>query len=270
MNGPILAHRDGAVQVLSFNNPAARNALTPEVYKALPAALDEAQRDAGVAAIVLTGVGGPFCAGGDLNRLAQRRAMTPPERRAGIEGLHDMIRAIRDCSKPVIAAVEGAAAGAGLSIALACDMLLTAPNASFSVAYVKVGLSPDGGVTALLSGFVSRQLLTEFCLTGRPVTGERMHALGVVNRLVERGNVLAEAIAMAQSLASGPERAIARIKILCRHAGENTLEAQLDLEARYMTESLGDDEAAEGISAFFEKRPPDFSTLRRTPTVHSQ
>ena len=269
MNEPILARRDGAVQVLSFNNPAARNALTPEVYAALPAALAEAGRDPEVGAIVLTGVGSAFCAGGDLNRLAQRRAMTPPERRAGIESLHDMIRAIRDCSKPVIAAVEGAAAGAGLSIALACDMLAAARNASFSVAYIKVGLSPDGGATAFLSGLVSRQLLTELCLTGRPVTGERMHALGVANRLAEPGSALTEAIAMAQSLAAGPERAIARIKPLCRQAGENTLEAQLDLEAQYMTESLGDDESAEGIAAFFGKRPADFSALRRVSPVDS-
>src|SRR5215469_9609211 len=101
MSEPILARREGAVQVLSFNNPAARNALTTEMYKALPAALAEAQRDPDIGAIVLTGVGKIFCAGGDLNRLAQRRAMTPEDRRAGIELLHDLVRAIRDCSKPV-------------------------------------------------------------------------------------------------------------------------------------------------------------------------
>jgi enoyl-CoA hydratase/carnithine racemase len=208
-----------------------------------------------------------FCAGGDLNRLAQRRAMTPPDRRAGVEVLHTMIRAIRDCSKPVIAAVEGAAAGAGLSIALACDLLVAARNASFSVAYVKVGLSPDAGATAFLSGCVSRQLLTELCLTGKPVTGERMHALGVANRLAEPERALTEALAMAQLLAAGPDRAIARIKNLCRRAGENTLDAQLDLEADYMTESLGDDESAEGIGAFFGKRPADYVALRRGAAV---
>jgi enoyl-CoA hydratase/carnithine racemase len=269
MNEPILSHRDGAVQVLSFNNPAARNALTAEVYAALPAALAQAQQHPGVGAIVLTGGGGVFCAGGDLKRLAQRRAMTPAERRVGIERLHAMIRAIRDCSKPVIAAVEGPAAGAGLSIALACDMLVAARDAAFSVAYVKVGLSPDGGATAFLSEVVSRQLMTELCLTGKPVAGERMHALGVVNRLTEPGSALAEATAMAQTIAAGPERAIARIKNLCRHAGDNTVDAQLDLEAGHMAESLGDDEAAEGISAFFDKRPADFAALRRTPALSS-
>jgi enoyl-CoA hydratase/carnithine racemase len=269
MNEPILARRDGAVQVLSLNNPSARNALTAEVYKALPAALAEAERDTSVGAIVLTGVGATFCAGGDLNRLAQRRAMTPSERREGIESLHGMIRAIRDCGKPVIAAVEGAAAGAGLSIALACDLLVAARNASFSVAYVKVGLSPDGGATAFLSNFVSRQLLTELCLTGKPVTGERMQALGVANRLAEPGDALTEALGIARTLAAGPERAIGRIKALCRRAGENTVDAQLDLEARYMVESLGDDEAAEGINAFFGKRPADFAALRLATVAQS-
>ncbi|WP_053572879.1 oxepin-CoA hydrolase, alternative type [Caballeronia cordobensis] len=269
MTQSILSRREGAVLVLSLNNPAARNALTTEMYHALPAALADAQRDPEVGAIVLTGVGGVFCAGGDLNRLAQRRAMTPPDRRAGVEVLHTMIRAIRDCTKPVIAAVEGAAAGAGLSIALACDLLVAARNASFSVAYVKVGLSPDAGATAFLSGCVSRQLLTELCLTGKPVAGDRMHALGVANRLAEPGSALPDALAMAQLLAAGPERAIARIKSLCRRAGENTLDAQLDLEADYMTESLGDDESAEGIGAFFGKRPADYVALRRGSIVQS-
>lgn len=106
-------------------------------------------------------------------------------------------------------------------------------------------------------------------MTGRPVTAERMHALGVANRLAEPGSALSEAVALAQSLAAGPERAIARIKSLCRQAGGNTVEAQLDLEADYMTESLGDDESAEGINAFFGKRAADFSALRRVSEVTS-
>ena len=246
--------------VLSFNHPQARNALTPEMYRAVPEALARAAADTSVAALVLTGVGGVFCAGGDLRRLAQRRAMAPQERRAGIEGLHGLVRAIRDCGKPVIAAVEGAAAGAGLSIALACDLLVAARDAHFSVAYVKVGLSPDGGVTALLSEFVSRQLLTELCLTGARISGTQLHAQGAVNRLCESGAALQEALALANTLAPGPQRAMGRIKQLCRQAGSNSLEAQLELEATLMVESLGDDEAAEGIRAFLDKRPANFRT----------
>lgn len=261
MSEPLLVHREGAVLVLSNNNPAARNALTPEFYAALPQALAEAEVDPAIGAVVLTGVGAAFCAGGDLHRLALRRTMTPAVRRANLEGLHDLIRAIQNCSKPVIAAVEGAAAGAGLSIALACDMLVVARNASFSVAYVKVGLTPDGGATAFLSEFVSRQVLTELCLTGERISGERMHALGAVNRLVEPGDALPAAITLAASIACGPQRAMARIKKLCRAASGTTLEQQLELEAGHMVESMGDDEAAEGIAAFFAKRRADFSGL---------
>lgn len=266
MSEPLLWRREGAVLVLSINNPMARNALTPEFYAALPQALAEAQADPAIGGVVLTGVGWTFCAGGDLHRLALRRAMTRSVRRANLEGLHDLIRAIQNCSKPVIAAVEGAAAGAGLSIALACDMLVAARNASFSVAYVKVGLTPDGGATAFLSEFVSRQVLTELCLTGERITGERMHALGAVNRLVESGTALPAAITLAASIACGPQRAMARIKTLCRQASANTLEQQLELEAGHMVESMGDDEAAEGIAAFFAKRAADFSILRSSST----
>ena len=142
---PLLQRREGAVLVLSNNNPAARNALSPAFYAALTEALAQAEADATVGAIVLTGEGGHFCAGGDLRQLAKRRELPIEERRAKLEGLHDLTRAVRDCRKPVIAAVEGAAAGAGLALALACDMLVAARNAVFSVAYVKVGLTPDGG-----------------------------------------------------------------------------------------------------------------------------
>ena len=236
---PLLQRREGAVLVLSNNNPAARNALSPAFYAALTEALAQAEADATVGAIVLTGEGGHFCAGGDLRQLAKRRELPIEERRAKLEGLHDLIRAVRDCRKPVIAAVEGAAAGAGLSLALACDMLVAARNAVFSVAYVKVGLTPDGGATAFLAEFVSRQVLTELCLTGERISGERLHALGPVNRLAEPGEAL------------------------CRSAYAQPLDDQLELEAQLMVQSQATEESREGIGAFLEKRPADFVRLRQ-------
>ena len=265
MNGPLLSRREGAVMVLLNNNPAARNALSPTFYIALKQALDQAQADPQIGAIVLTGVDGMFCSGGDLRQLALRSTLTLPERRTHLEGLHLLIRAIRDCSKPVIAAVEGAAAGAGLSMALACDLLVTARNAVFSLAYVKVGLTPDGGATAFLAEFVSRQVLTELCLSGERFNGERLHALGAVNRLTAPGEALTQAVALAASVAAGPLRAMASIKALCRSAHQATLEEQLEHEARHMVQAQGDDEAAEGIAAFLEKRSADFVSLRAGP-----
>ena len=262
MSGPLLSRREGAVLVLLNNNPAARNALSPAFYAVLTQALSEAQADSQVGAIVLTGVDGMFCSGGDLRQLATRRHLTLDQRRQRLEGLHDLVRTIRNCTKPVIAAVEGAAAGAGLSLALACDMLVAARNAVFSVAYVKVGLTPDGGATAFLAEFVSRQVLTELCLSGERFNGERLHALGAVNRLTEPGQALDAAILLANSVASGPLRAMASIKQLCRSASQATLDEQLELEAQHMVRAQGDAEAAEGIGAFLEKRTPDFVALR--------
>ncbi|WP_315128715.1 oxepin-CoA hydrolase, alternative type [Comamonas antarctica] len=259
----LLSRREGAVLVLSNNNPAARNALSPAFYQALTQALADASSDSTVGAIVLTGEGGHFCAGGDLRQLVKRRELSLPERREKIEGLHDLIRAVRACPKPVIAAVEGAAAGAGVSLALACDMVVAARNAVFSVAYVKIGLTPDGGATALLAQFLSRQVLTELCLTGERISGERLHALGAVNRLAESGAALAEAIALAQQLATGPDVAMAHIKALCHAAYDNTLEQQLDAEREFMVQAQASEESREGMAAFLEKRSPDYTQLRK-------
>ncbi|WP_025513178.1 oxepin-CoA hydrolase, alternative type [Bordetella trematum] len=262
MSEALLSRREGGVLILSNNNVAARNALSPAFYAALTGSLREAATDPAVGAIVLTGEGGHFCSGGDLRQLAGRRELPQAERRERLEALHDLIRSLRDCPKPVIAAVEGAAAGAGLSLALACDMLVAAHDAVFSVAYVKVGLTPDGGATAFLAEFLSRQLLTELCLSGDRVSGARMAELGVVNRLTETGQALAAATTLAATLAQGPELAMARIKALCRHAPRNTLEEQLELEARDMVRSQETEESREGISAFLEKRRADFGRLR--------
>jgi len=263
MSHVLLIRREGAVLVLSNNNVAARNALSIEFYIAVKNALRDAAQDKAVGAIVLTGEGGHFCSGGDLRQLAKRRELDVENRRVLLEGLHDLIRSVRDCPKPVIAAVEGAAAGAGLSLAMSCDMLVAAKDAKFTVAYVKVGLTPDGGATAFLAECVSRQVLTELCLTGTPLSGERMHALGVVNRLVESGGALACAVALAAEISNGPLHAMSRIKHLCRHAMHHSLEDQLELEAQYMVEAMGSEESKEGIDAFLNKRQPHYATLRQ-------
>ena len=259
----LLIEQHDAVRLLINNNPAARNALSPELSVQLPAALAQAQDDPEVGAIILTGAQGYFCAGGDLRQLATRQALSPAERLRMLDRLHGMINAIRHCSKPVIAAVEGGCAGAGFSLALACDLLVTSPEAAFSMAYVKVGLSPDGGATAFLSQFVSRQVLTELCLSGERISGERLHALGAVNRLVAADQVQSTALALAAQLAQGPSRAMGRIKQLCQHAYGNDVTTQMALEAEQMVTSQGDAEAAEGIAAFLEKRRADFTALRK-------
>ncbi len=264
MTETIKIERKGDVMVVVNDNPANRNALNPDFYVGFAKTLEQASSDPTIGAIVLTGAGNFFCSGGDLNRLKSNAERTPEERRGGIDRLHGMISAMRDCPKPIIAAIEGGAAGAGASLALACDMIVAASEAYFSIAYVKVALSPDGGVTAFLGKALPRQLVTELCLTGKPITVERLHQFGVVNHLVEPGSALDEATQVAQRLTRGPARTMARIKSLCHGAQENTLQEQLDFEADLMVMSQGDGEAAEGIGAFLEKRKPNFTDLRRT------
>lgn len=261
MNEAVLARREGPVLVLINNNQAERNALTPVFFEEMLLHLEQAQANPEIVAIVLAGAGDFFCSGGSLQVLAMCNRLEPAERRAQIEKLHSLIRAIRDCGKPIIAAVEGGAAGAGVSLALACDMLVMARGAYFSVAYVKVGLTPDGGATAFFAEYASRQLLTELCLTGDRIGAERLAQLGAVNRLVEPGQAENEAITLAARIAGGPPRAMSRIKALCRQAYGTILEEQLELEALHMVNSMGDAEAAEGIAAFFAKRPAQFRAL---------
>lgn len=179
--------------------------------------------------------------------------------RASVELLHGFVRAIRAAPLPVIAAVEGIAAGAGFSLALACDLLVAAEDARFIMAYVKVGLNPDGGATAFLARGLPPQMAAELLFTGAPVSAGRLAELGVINRLVPPGRAFDEAMGWASELASGPPVALGRAKRLIETAPHQDLDRQLDLEADLMTDAVHHAEAGEGIDAFLAKRKPDFS-----------
>lgn len=234
-----------------------RGALSPDLYHAIHEAIALAG-ETRIRAVMLTAEGGFFCAGGDLNVLIERRSLSEAERREKIEDLHGMITAVRTSPVPVIAAVEGGAAGAGASLALACDLIVAAEQAKFTAAYVKAGLVPDGGLTSALSRMVPRPLAMEMCLLARPVTAERMHALGAVTAVVEAGQVDDAAHALADELAKGPRKAQSKIRELVSAAYETTEQAQLEAERNGMAEASGGPEAAEGIAAFLEKRAPSF------------
>lgn len=258
MSATFEQYREGPVALLLNNNPQSRNALSREYYEGACQALAEVGSDPQVGAVVLAGANSYFCSGGDLNQLITRQQTPESQRRADIEKLHQLIRAIRSCPKPVIAAVDGGAAGAGVSLALACDMVVMAEDAYLSVAYVKVGLTPDGGVTAFLAELLPRQLLTELVMTGDRIGATRLATLGLVNELSKPAGAQQDAIALAQRLSRGPERALARIKQLAHSAYARSVDEQLNEEARCMAVSLGEAEAAEGIKAFFDKRAPDY------------
>ena len=206
----IQVRTEGRVGIVTLYRPKQLNALNDQLIDELGAALKAFDADAAIGCMIVTGSEKAFAAGADIGAMASY-SFADVYKGDYITRNWETIRQIR---KPVIAAVEGAAAGAGLSMALACDMLVAAKNSVFSVAYVKVGLTPDGGATAFLAEFVSRQLLTELCLTGERISGERLHALGPVNRLAEPGEALTQALALAAQVATGPDLAMGRIKAL--------------------------------------------------------
>jgi len=260
MSVPLVKVEDqGDRLVVENRNTTRRNALSPEYYQGLKSALTTAASEPRLKVVILTAKGPFFCAGGDLNLLAQRQYLPLEDRAERIESLHELIRLIRNCPKPVIAAVEGGAAGAGLSIALACDFIVAAVGAKFSAAYVKAGLVPDGGLTSTLTSLLPRALVSEICLTGQAVSAERFFNLGAINRLCPASQTLAVAQDIASGLAAGPSTTQASIKALLTSAQTTDPDTQLDAERDAMAKAIASPDAIEGIAAFFEKRAPDFN-----------
>ena len=235
-----------------------RNALGPEMYAAGIEALNAAENNPDVRSVIITGEGANFCAGGNLNRLLANRQQPPEVQSRSIEGLHGFIECIRTYPKPVIAAVEGAAAGAGFSLALACDLLVAARNSIFVMSYSTVGLSPDGGGSWQLAQKLPVNLAMEWMLTAERQTADRLLALGLVNKLSDAGDALQASLVLASSLNARAPNVIASIKELAQSAQTNSLHTQLDAERVHFVKNLHHSNAQEGIEAFLGKRPPRY------------
>lgn len=252
----VLTERRGRVLHLVNNAPEQRNAFGLDFYDGMIPALETAAEDDGVGAVVISGAAGFFCAGGDVKRLAVAHKHDFAERRKGVDRLHELMRAIRDCPKPMIAAVEGGAVGAGASLAAMCDLIVAAPDSYFMLAYVKIGIVPDGGATWSFARALPRQFVTEMALTGGRVASTRMHELGLVNRIAD--DAVADALGWAGELANGPAGSMGVIKRLIREAEEASLEAQFEAEAVGIANALASPDGIEGATAFLEKRKPNF------------
>lgn len=250
----LLARRDGAVLVLTISNPAARNAMHPSLYRTAVGMLREAAGDRAVRAIVLAGEGDHFCGGGDVGRLAWQRGRPPEEQAAHLDALHDWVMAMHDAPQPVIAAVEGAAAGGGFSVCLGCDLIVAAEDARFVMSYVRLALTPDGGGSDSLARALPPQTALELLLDGGVCDAARLHALGVVNRVVPHGEALATAMAWARRLADGPFDAQADIKRLVHAARGRSRRAQLDAERDAFVRHLHGEACGAGLSAFLAGR----------------
>jgi enoyl-CoA hydratase/carnithine racemase len=258
MTAELKSTSQGRTMVLTLSNPDHRNALAPEMYAAGVEALGVAETSPEVRSVILTGEGSIFCAGGNLQRLQGNRQLPPEVQAQSIEGLHSWIEAIRTFPKPVIAAVEGAAAGAGFSLALACDLIVAAEDAVFVMAYSNVALSPDGGASWSLVRALPRQLASELLLGGERIGARRLHELGVVNRVASPGGALDEAHRLAERLNARAPNALASIKELIGEAEGAPLNEQLARERDHFVKNLHHPNAGIGIAAFLSKRPPEY------------
>lgn len=251
---------DDSVAIITLNRPDALNALSLGLTRDLNASISKAIADK-CRAVVLTGAGRAFCAGGDLREmqvLAQKEGRIEAFLEAPLGALHDLIRLIRETPIPFVAAVNGICAGAGTNIALACDIVIAAENASFNEAFVKIGLSPDCGGTFFLPRAIGEKLAAELFMTGESVTAERAAQFGMINRVVPAEDLMTDALVIAEKLASAPTGAIGRIKKMLNASYSNNLEDQLALEHKCQIESGRSEDFKEGVAAFFEKRPPRF------------
>ena len=256
MTASLKSHSHGQTMVLTISNPEHRNALGPEIYAAGVEALNVAESSPEVRSVVITGEGSHFCAGGNLQRLQANRQQPPQVQTDSIESLHNWIETIRAFPKPVIAAVEGSCAGAGFSLALACDLTVAAQNSVFVMAYSNVALSPDGGATWSLLRALPRATALQLLMCGDRIEAQRLHTLGVINTVSQPGEALTDALVLAARLNDRAPNALASIKELGNEALSASLHAQLATERDHFVRNLHHANAGEGIAAFLEKRKP--------------
>lgn len=258
MPSELLTERRGTTLVLTISDPASRNTLSAQVIAAGIEALGVSESSADVRAVVVRGDGAHFCAGGNVQGLRERRAAGEAAQRTMLDHLHHWIEAIAVYPKPVIAAVEGAAAGAGFSLALGCDLLVAADDARFVMSHAKLGLSPDGGATARLAAALPPSLVKRWLWLAEPVSAATLHQHGLVAALARPGHALDDALALAERLAAMATGAIASVKELVADAPQRSLVDQLEAERDHFLANLFDADGAEGLQAFVDKRAPRF------------
>jgi 2-(1,2-epoxy-1,2-dihydrophenyl)acetyl-CoA isomerase len=255
----VLVRVESGVQRITLNRPERLNAFNLEMHAGLAAALEEAERDASIRALLVTGSGRGFCAGADL----AERDMKPGSAIDLGESLerryNPLVKRMRALPKPIVCAVNGVAAGAGANFALACDLTLAARSASFIQAFVKIGLVPDCGGTWFLPRLAGLQRAMGLAMTGERLSAEEAERCGVIWKCVADGELLPEAEKLALALAQGPTRTLGLIKKAVYSSTGNSLEAQLDVERDLQREVGKGEDYREGVAAFREKRAPKFT-----------
>ncbi|BAD70113.1 enoyl-CoA hydratase [Thermus thermophilus] len=250
----VLKERQDGVLVLTLNRPEKLNAITGELLDALYAALKEGEEDREVRALLLTGAGRAFSAGQDLTEFGDRK----PDYEAHLRRYNRVVEALSGLEKPLVVAVNGVAAGAGMSLALWGDLRLAAVGASFTTAFVRIGLVPDSGLSFLLPRLVGLAKAQELLLLSPRLSAEEALALGLVHRVVPAEKLMEEALSLAKELAQGPTRAYALTKKLLLETYRLSLTEALALEAVLQGQAGQTQDHEEGVRAFREKRPPRF------------
>jgi 2-(1,2-epoxy-1,2-dihydrophenyl)acetyl-CoA isomerase len=259
MTSVIQTQRVGRVALIELNRPDSLNAIDLEARRALAMALDEVARDPDVGAVVLAGAGRFFCAGADLKGGAANPDST--QRRAARALVHDfqpLVESITRIDKPVIAAVNGGAVGFGMSLALACDLMIMAEDAYLLSSFVNVGLLPDGGVAWLLSRRIGFGLTFEALVEAQKLDAPRCMELGVANRVVEPESLRDKALEWATQLAARAPIAVALTKRIIRLSQDSSLSDAMMMEAEMQAVCAATEDAQEAMAAFAEKRPPKF------------
>ncbi len=255
---PVLLEFEGGIARLRFNRPDALNAADEDMARAFLAACRALAQRTDLRVVVLSGEGRAFLAGGDLGRFHADLPGAADTARRIIAPLHEAMLELAALPQPVIASLHGAVAGAGLSIALACDLAIAASNTSFTPAYGAIGTSPDGSLTWTLPRVVGMRKALELLLTGQRLDAQQAMELGLVNQVVAPEALETATMELAQRLAAGPTYALGQTKQLLRTSINRSLAEQLDAEAAGFAACASTQDFAEGVNAFFEKRAPHF------------
>jgi 2-(1,2-epoxy-1,2-dihydrophenyl)acetyl-CoA isomerase len=255
---PILVEQRAGYRILTLNRPDRLNAFTEDMHLALRRALEEAEQDTACRALLITGAGRGFCAGQDLNDRLAKPGETVVLGGTLEQFYNPLVLQLRALPFPVVAAVNGVAAGAGANIALACDIVLAARSAKFVQAFARIGLVPDSGGTWALPRLVGPARARGLALLGEPLPADKAEAWGLIWKAVDEEALMAEAEKLCVHFASAPTIGLALTKRALDAAWNNDLPTQLNLERDFQREAGGTADYAEGVRAFFEKRPPVF------------